>query len=102
RLTKNAVLQGIRSLKYVSDNESTQAIISKGTQYGVSSDRNLELLPPTYDDILNLGTVDQPIYFAEKRVTEAGLFVVIYYNADGEVIHKQTFSEEDYDHIYCY
>ncbi len=101
-LTKMAVLQGISSLKYVSDNESKQAIISKGTQYGVISDRNLELLPPTYDDILNLGTVDQPIYFAEKRVTEAGLFVVIYYNADGEVIHKQTFSEEDYDHIYCY
>lgn len=101
-LTKKAVLEGISSLKYVSENPSKQAIISKNAQYGVISDRNLELLPATYDDILNVGTSKQPIYFAEKRVSEAELFVVIYYNGEGAVIHKQTFSEEDYDHIYCY
>ena len=101
-LAKEAVLEGISSLKYVSDDTNKQAIISKDAQYGVISNRNLELLPPTYDDILNLGKSEQPIYFAEKRVKEADLFVVIYYNGDGEVIHKQTFSEEDYDHIYCY
>lgn len=101
-LTKKAEVEGISSLRYVSENPSKQAIVSKDAQYGVISDRILELLPPTYDDILNLGTSEQPIYFAEKRVREAGLFVVIYYNGEGEVIHKQTFSEEDYDHIYCY
>lgn len=100
--TKKAEVEGISSLRYVSENPSKQAIVSKDAQYGVISDRILELLPPTYDDILNLGTSEQPIYFAEKRVREAGLFVVIYYNGEGEVIHKQTFSEEDYDHIYCY
>lgn len=101
-LTRKADLDGISSLKYVSDDINKQAIISKGAQYGVISNQNIELLPPTYDDILNLGTSEQPIYFAEKRVKEADLFVVIYYNGDGEIIHKQTFSEEDYEHIYCY
>lgn len=101
-LTKKAELEGISSLKYVSDDIDKQAIISKEGQYGVISNHNLVLLPPTYDDVLNLGRSEQPIYFAEKRVREAGLFVVIYYNGEGEVIHKQTFSEEDYDHIYCY
>src|SRR5690606_25905316 len=62
--TKTAVVQGRSSLKYVSDNESKQAISSKGTQYGVISDRSLELLPPPYHAILNLGTADQPISFA--------------------------------------
>lgn len=101
-LNQEPVFEGINAIKYVTNGETKQAIILKNNQYGVISNEKLVLLSPAYDDILSLGNKENTIFFAEKRVREAGLYVVIYYNQQGEVIHQQTFSEEDYDNIYCY
>lgn len=101
-LNKKPVLEGISALKYVINGEAKQAIILKNNQYGLISNEKLVLLSPAYDDILSLRNKENPIYFAEKRVKEAGIFVVVYFNEKGEAIHQQTFSEKDYDNIYCY
>ncbi|MDN4166734.1 WG repeat-containing protein [Cytophagales bacterium LB-30] len=69
--------------------------------YGIYSSLHGEVVPPTYNDLLNLGTAEQPLYFAEKHVAEADFYVVLYLNAKGETLHKQVFTPEEYDFIYC-
>lgn len=104
--TKQPVLDGINDIKFLEQsggkNATQSAIIYKNNAYGVITSNSLGFLPPVYDDVYTLGKAANPVYFAEKRVKEAGLYVVIYYNSEGEAIHQQTFSEEDYDMIYCY
>ncbi len=102
---KQPELDLVSSLKFLdgAGKEAMQtAIIYKDNAYGVITAENLDLLSPVYDDIYVLGKAENPIFFAEKRVKEAGLYVVIYYNSSGETIHQQTFSEDEYDLIYCY
>ncbi len=104
--TRQPVMEEVSDVKFL-ENPDTKAfgrgaIIYKNNAYGVITSKNVEFLPPVYDDIYVLGTAENPVFFAEKRVKEAGLFVVIYYNAEGKTVHQQTFSEDEYDLIYCY
>ena len=69
--------------------------------YGIISNRNGLVIPPTFHDIINLGTAEMPFYFTEKSVEEAGIYVVIYYDHTGKLVRRQAYEEEDYDRIYC-
>lgn len=69
--------------------------------YGVLSSRKGLLLPPTYTYIRNLGTETEPFYLTEKHVEEAGIYVLIYYDADGRLVRRQVLEEEDYEQIKC-
>lgn len=96
------VLDKIKDFKWVNNNgQEKVAIVHQENMYGVFSNRRGAIIPPTFTDILNLGTQDDPLYFTEKNVEEASIFVVIYYNSDGKLIHRQAFDEDVYDRIYC-
>lgn len=69
--------------------------------YGVLSNIGGQVLSPTYNDIINLGSEEQPLYFAEKHVREAEFFVVVYTDSKGSPIRSQAFRSEEYDKIYC-
>lgn len=69
--------------------------------YGIYSSRQGELISPVYDDILNLGTVNNPLFYAEKQVKEADLYVVVYINNKGETIYKKAYPREDWLRILC-
>ena len=69
--------------------------------YGVLSNVKGQVLSPTYNDIINLGSEDQPLYFAEKHVTEAEFFVVVYTDSMGRPVRSQAFRSQEYDKIYC-
>lgn len=75
--------------------------IHQGNYYGIVSSRHHVVIQPTFHDIVNLGTPEIPLYFTEKRVEEAGIYVVIYYNRAGKLIRRQALEEEEYDRIYC-
>ena len=62
-----------------------------------------ELIHDTkFNDIINIGTVENPVYFAEKYIIEADFYVIIYYDAKGKILRKQIFTEEaEYEKIYC-
>jgi hypothetical protein len=55
----------------------------------------------TFSDIVNVGSSEIPLYFTEKHVEEASLFVVIYYTHQGVMLRKEVYEQEDYDKIYC-
>lgn len=69
--------------------------------YGILSSVHGMILAPTYNDLLNLGTDEQPLYFAEKHVKEAEFFVVVYTDAKGNPVRSQAFRAEEYDKIFC-
>jgi hypothetical protein len=92
----------IKDFKMVSDtDEEKVAIMHQENAYGVISNKRGVIIPPTFTDIINIGTREEPLYFTEKNVEEASIFVVIYYDENGKLIHRQAFDEDEYERIYC-
>nr|MCU0358899.1 hypothetical protein [Cyclobacteriaceae bacterium] len=83
------------------DAEEKIIVIHQDSNYGVISNRRGTVLPASYSDIINLGSAVRPLYFTEKHVEEASIYVVIYYDASGKLVRRQVFENDDYDRIYC-
>ncbi len=96
------VMSNIKSYKLIRNDEQEKlAIINQDNGYGVISNINGIIIPPTFSDIVNIGSDKQPFYFTEKHVEEAAYFVVVYYNQKGEVVKRQAFEADEYEKIYC-
>jgi hypothetical protein len=91
----------IRDFDIFSQKEEMILLFRKEEQYGVVSSTEGLIINPTFNDVLNIGTEEHPIYFTEKYISEAEFYIVIYYNSKGEIIRKQVFTDEEYDKIYC-
>ena len=92
----------IRSFTYVENTGDEIMIIALGENgYGVISNWQGEIIPLSFNDIVNIGREGQPIFFTEKDISEADFYVVIYYNQKGEVIRKHAYEAADYDRLYC-
>lgn len=79
-----------------------QLCIVLGTNgFGLYSNHYGEVLPMEYNDILNVGTDEHPVFFAEQHLKAAAFFVVTYFDIQGNTIRSQAFRPEEYDHIYC-
>jgi hypothetical protein len=50
---------------------------------------------------VNVGSSEKPLYFTEKHLEEASVFVVIYHDDKGQILRKEIYDQEDYDRIYC-
>jgi tetratricopeptide (TPR) repeat protein len=95
-------VQGIKDYHVVSDSPHEKiVIVHRENHYGIMSNVRGEILPATFSDIINVGSEDNPLYFAEKKIEEAGIEVVIYYDARGKLLRKQVYEEEDYERIVC-
>lgn len=91
-----------RSYKLIKQaHDESLAIVYTSEGYGVYSSRLGELIAPTYDDIVNLGTADSPLFYCEKEVKEADLFVVVYVNASGETIFRQAYPRAEWLKLLC-
>jgi hypothetical protein len=51
--------------------------------------------------VINVGSPEKPFYFTDKRVEEAEIDVVIYYDHKGKLIRKQVYESNEYEMIYC-
>ncbi len=101
-IEKKKVADRIRDFKWIRDSENEKILIVRQDQYfGVIHSRKGYILPATYTDIINLGSITQPLYFTEKYVEEASIYVVIYYDSNGKLLRRQVFEADEYDKIYC-
>lgn len=101
-IEKKKIVDRIREFRWICDSDTVKIlIIRQDNHYGVIHNRKGYILPATYTDIINLGSVAQPLYFTEKFVEEASIYVVIYYDSNGKLLRRQVFEEDDYDKIYC-
>ncbi|MEQ9300355.1 MAG: WG repeat-containing protein, partial [Cyclobacteriaceae bacterium] len=96
------VMSGIRKVSPLLEtpDEIVLSILGKDG-FGIMSNKHGEILPPLYNDIVNLGTVDNPVYFAEQHLPRAEFYVVTYSDRYGKVIRSQAFRSAEYDMIYC-
>lgn len=79
----------------------TIAVFKQGNYFGVMSSKKGVLLESTFTDIINLGTNDTPLYFTEKYIEEAAIYIVIYYDQYGKQVRRQVFEEDEYKKIKC-
>jgi len=94
--------EGILNFEVVQDNSAEKKLlISTEKGKGIYSNTQGEMIEATYDEIKVLGTVDDPIYFAVKIVREANIYVVIYFDKNGNKLFTQTFKQDEYFKIAC-
>jgi hypothetical protein len=100
--TNKVVLDEIKDLTWIR-NSSTEklAIVHQQASYGVVHNQNGTIIPISYNDIVNVGSDELPLYFTEKQVEEANIFVVLYYNSKGELLRTAVYDQDDYDKVYC-
>lgn len=101
-IEKRVVADKIRSYKMVNDSPQEKIIIiQQENKYGVMSSTRGMIIPPTFSDIVNVGSAAAPLYFTEKHIEEASIFVVIYYDKNGIQLKKYVYEGDDYEKIYC-
>jgi hypothetical protein len=97
-----AVSQPFSEVKMIRDDAVEKIYrIRQGNSYGVISNRVGLIIPVRFTDLVNVGSPRHPVYFTEKHVEEASLYVVIYYDAHGKFIRKEVYEQDDYERIYC-
>ncbi|MGB3585087.1 MAG: WG repeat-containing protein [Tunicatimonas sp.] len=82
--------------------EKLLKIYKKGG-YGILSNQRGEILPASFDDIRLLAhsQTQEPVYLTEKYVAEAKLHILIYMNAQGDIIFRKAYEPDAYNRIYC-
>ncbi len=100
--SNQVVLDNIKNYKLIRDRGNDKlAIVYQENAYGVIHSKLGTIIPINFSDIVNIGSVDVPLYFTEKHVEEASLFVVIYYNHEGKLLHREVYEHDEYEKIYC-
>ena len=96
------ISEGITEFKVLRDGADKLLLVTRNGQLGVLSNVHGEIIGTTFNDIINIGSADHPVFFSEKYIREAEFYVVIYYNEQGKILRKQIFTEpEEYEKIYC-
>lgn len=100
--TRNVLIDKVKSYRIVSaDQKETIALLQKDLFTGILSSTRGMVIPPTFNEVINLGSEEEPFYFTEKRVEEADIYVVIYFTKDGKLVRKHVYEAEEYDRIFC-
>lgn len=101
--TGNILLDDIRAINYIRNRmDDKLAIVYAGANHGVIHNRKGIVIPISFTDLVNVGSEAVPMYFTEKHVEEASIFVVIYYDHEGKFIRKEVYDQADYDSIFCH
>jgi hypothetical protein len=96
------VYEGISEFKVLRDGPDKLLLVTRNGQLGILSSVYGEIIGATFNDIINIGSAEQPVFFAEKYIREAEFYIVIYYDERGKILRKQIFTEpEEYEKIYC-
>jgi hypothetical protein len=95
-------LTRIRNFEILRDSEEEKIVrVQQDNHFGVVSNVHGIIIPATFSDVVNVGSADKPLYFTDKRVEEAEIDVVIYYDHRGKLIRKQVYESDEYEKIYC-
>ena len=99
--TQKILLDQIKDYKLIHDGVEKLAIVQQERNYGVIHNRKGTIIPISFSDIVNVGSREVPLYFTEKHIEEASIFVVIYYDLKGNMLRKEVYEQDDYEKIYC-
>ncbi len=101
-IERKATSDDFRQINYIVDTPAEKiAIVREDEGSGVLSSTRGFVIPPTFGSVKNLGSAEEPLYFTEKHVEEASIFIVIYYDKNGIMLLRQIYEEDDYEKIVC-
>ncbi len=98
---QKVVVDKISKINFITDGDEKLAIVHQERKFGVIHNKKGTIIPINFSDIINVGSRDVPLYFTEKHVEEASIFVVIYYDSKGNMLRKEVYEQDDYEKIYC-
>jgi hypothetical protein len=98
---QKVIVDKINNLNFITDGDEKLVIVQQERRFGVIHNKKGIIIPINFSDILNVGSADVPLYFTEKHVEEASIFVVIYYDSKGNMLRKEVYEQDDYEKIYC-
>ena len=101
-LNEEPVTEPAESLNLLikNDAQSIYRYIKNG-KYGLLSNKFGELLKPEFTDVFNIGTSEDPLFFADQHLDKAGFHVVSYINQKGDLILSKAYTREEFDKILC-
>ncbi len=101
--TGRSVITDIRDIRPVRESADEKLyIMNQNNLFGVISSVRGKVIPFSFSDVVNVGSSDDPLYFTEKHVSEASVFVVIYYDKNGKMLRREVYEDTDeYEKIYC-
>lgn len=100
--TGSPIIQGVVDIRpWETDVALGLHIFIQGSKYGIIHPTKGEVIPPQYNDIINVGTANKPIFFAEQHLETADFFVVTYFDQLGNIFKSHAFRSEEYSKIYC-
>jgi hypothetical protein len=101
--SRRVLTDDVEEIRVLEDSpEEKRVIVKQHNAYGVISNKRGTVIPISFSDLVILGPSDEPIYFTEKHVAEASIFVVIYYDANGKLIRREVYEDpNEYEKIYC-
>jgi hypothetical protein len=89
----------IRQFYRIADSPFYMAFSDKG--YGIMRFNGRWIVPPAFSEIINIGSTEAPIFFCERYIPEAMYHVVVYYDADGDIIYRNAYTSEEFDLLNC-
>lgn len=100
--TEENLLAEMSDFEFISKNENDLVIkFRTSSGMGVYSSLSGLLFEPTFNDVMNIGTPQTPLYFCEKSIPEADYYVAVYKNAKGETVRTHAYRGEEYERIVC-
>ena len=64
--TKDVLLDEIRDFDFLAEQDEMIMLFRKEEKFGVVSNTKGLIIEPTFNDILNLGSLEEPVYFTEN------------------------------------
>jgi hypothetical protein len=100
--TGKILMDKMQDYRLIRDTQKEKlAIVVQDHKYGVIHNVLGTVIPMSFSDIINVGSSAEPLYFTEKHVEEASIFVVIYYDSKGKMLRREIYEQDDYEKIYC-
>lgn len=98
---QSVIIDRIRDFKFIRQDAHDQlAIVHVDDRFGVLHNRQGTVVPVSFSDVVNLGSPDTPVYFAEKRLGDTS-YVIEYYAADGRLLRSEACTAAELERIYC-
>ncbi len=98
----STLIEGIQRYDPLSrDDDLIFARVYAETGYGLVSSAGQVLLNPKFNEIINLGTQGDPVFFVEQFSPEAAYHIVFYLNKYGERIASEAYRPPEFERILC-
>ncbi|MGB3466308.1 MAG: hypothetical protein WBA74_13605, partial [Cyclobacteriaceae bacterium] len=69
--------------------------------YGLLDSRKGVFLPGLYNEILSIGSKNEPYFLAERFLKDSEFYIVLYFDKDGMKIKSLAYRPAEYDNILC-